>query len=305
MNRFLEMEIFVTVADSGSISGAAERLNMAKSAVSKRLSDLEVRLGVSLMTRSTRRLSLTQEGVEFYERCISIFSAVNDAEEGVAEANAELSGPIRIAAPLSFGQQHLAPRLIEFMQRHPDVNVTMDFNDRQVDLIADGFDFGVRIAKLGDSTLIARKLARVRRIICASPEYWVRNGRPKKPVDLKTHVALHYSLSAERSWVFTGPDGRRGSVSVPTLHSANNGSVLCDAAVAGLGVVLAPTFLVHEHIAARKLEPVLLNYSWNDLNAWVVYPQIHRLPARARSLIDFLADAFGETPYWEACLAEE
>ena len=209
MNRFLEMEVFVTIADAGSISGAAERLNTAKSAVSKRLSDLEARLGVSLMTRSTRRLSLTDEGVEFYERCISIFSAVNDAEEGVAEANAKLSGSIRIAAPLSFGQQHLAPLLIEFMQRHPDVNVTMDFNDRQVDLIAEGFDLGVRIAKLGDSTLIARKLARVRRIICASPEYWVRNGRPKKPVDIKTHVALHYSLSAERSWVFTGPDGRR------------------------------------------------------------------------------------------------
>ena len=138
MNRFLEMEIFATVADAGSVSGAAERLNMAKSAVSKRLSDLEARLGVSLMTRSTRRLSLTDEGVEFYERCISIFAAVNNAEEGVAEANAELSGPIRIAAPLSFGQQHLSSLLIEFMQRHPDVNVTMDFNDRQVDLIAKG-----------------------------------------------------------------------------------------------------------------------------------------------------------------------
>lgn len=305
MNRFLEMEIFATVADAGSVSGAAERLNMAKSAVSKRLSDLEGRLGVSLMTRSTRRLSLTDEGVEFYERCISIFAAVNNAEEGVAEANAELSGPIRIAAPLSFGQQHLSSLLIEFMQRHPDVNVTMDFNDRQVDLIAEGFDLGVRIAKLGDSTLVARKLARVRKVVCASPEYWAANGRPKKPVDLKAHVALRYSLSAERGWIFTGPDGTRGSVSVPTLHSANNGSVLCDAAVAGLAVVLLPVFLVHEQIAATKLEPVLLDYSWNDLHAWAVYPQIHRLPARVRSLIDFLAEAFGETPYWEACLAEE
>jgi len=305
MNRFLEMEIFVTVADAGSISGAAERLDMAKSAVSKRLSDLETRLSVSLMTRSTRRLSLTDAGVEFYERCTGILVEVDAAEECVAEANTELSGAIRIAAPLSFGQQHLAPVLIKFMQRHPAVNVTMDFNDRQTDLVAEGFDLGIRIAKLGDSTLVARKLAPVRQLICASPTYWAANGRPKKPADLKKHVALRYTLAAQRNWTYTSPDGTRGSGTVPTLHSANNGSFLCDAAVAGLAVVRLPAFIVYEQITAQELEPVLLDYRWNDLYAWAVYPQTHRLPARVRTLIDFLAEAFGEIPYWEACLPRE
>lgn len=302
MNRLLEMEIFATVADAGSISGAAERLDMAKSAVSKRLSDLEIRLGVSLMTRTTRRLSLTEAGAEFHKCCTSILAEVAAAEAVVTETDAELSGPIRIAAPLSFGLQHLGPVLVKFMQRHPAVNVTADFNDRQVDLVAEGFDLGIRIAKLGDSTLVARKLTPVRQLVCASPAYWAANGRPKEPADLKNHLALRYTLAAQRNWTYTAPDGTRGSVTVPTRHAANNGAFLRDAAVAGLAMVRLPAFIVHEQITARELEPVLLNYRWNDIHAWAVYPQTRRLPARVRALIDYLAEVFGETPYWEACL---
>ena len=302
MNRLLEMEIFAAVTDAGSISGAADRLDMAKSAVSKRLSDLEIRLGVSLMSRTTRRLSLTDAGAEFYRHCVAILAEVAAAEAGVTEADAELSGPVRIAAPLSFGLQHLGPVLVKFMQRHPAVNVTMDFNDRQVDLVAEGFDLGIRIAKLGDSTLVARKLTPVRVLICASPAYWAANGRPKEPADLKNHLALRYSLSAQRNWTFTAPDGTRGSVTVPTQHAANNGAFLRDAAVAGLAIVRLPAFLVHEQITARELEPVLLDYRWNDIHAWAVYPRTRRLPARVRALIDYLAEVFGDTPYWEACL---
>ncbi len=302
MNRLLEMEIFATVADAGSISGAAERLDMAKSAVSKRLADLETRLGVSLMTRTTRHLSLTDAGAEFYKRCTAILAEVAAAEAGVTEADAELSGPIRIAAPLSFGVQHLGPVLVKFMQRHPAVNVTVDFNDRQVDLVAEGFDLGIRIAKLGDSTLVARKLTPVRVLVCASPAYWAANGRPKEPADLKNHLALRYTLAAQRNWTYTAPDGTRGSVTVPTWHAANNGAFLRDAAVAGLAMVRLPAFIVHEQITARELEPVLLDYRWNDIHAWAVYPQTRRLPARVRALIDYLTEVFGETPYWEACL---
>ncbi len=302
MNRLLEMEIFAAVADAGSITGAADRLDMAKSAVSKRLSDLEIRLAVSLMSRTTRRLSLTDAGAEFYRHCVAILAEVAAAEAGVTEADAELSGPVRIAAPLSFGLQHLGPVLVKFMQRHPAVNVTMDFNDRQVDLVAEGFDLGIRIAKLGDSTLVARKLTPVRVLICASPAYWAANGRPKEPADLKNHLALRYSLGAQRNWTFTAPDGTRGSVTVPTQHAANNGAFLRDAAVAGLAIVRLPAFLVHEQITARELEPVLLDYRWNDIHAWAVYPRTRRLPARVRALIDYLAEVFGDTPYWEACL---
>lgn len=302
MNRLLEMEIFATVADAGSISGAAERLDMVKSAVSKRLADLEIRLGVSLMTRTTRRLSLTDAGAEFYKCCTAILAEVAAAEAGVTEADAELSGPIRIAAPLSFGLLHLGPVLVKFMQRHPAVNVTVHFNDRQVDLVAEGFDLGIRIAKLGDSTLVARKLTPVRMLVCASPAYWAANGRPKEPADLKNHLALRYALTAQRNWTYTAPDGTRGSVTVPTRHAANNGVFLRGAAVAGLAMVRLPAFIVHEQITARELEPVLLDYRWNDVHAWAIYPQTRRLPARVRALIDYLAEVFGDTPYWEACL---
>jgi DNA-binding transcriptional LysR family regulator len=302
MNRLLEMEIFATVADAGSISAAADRLDMAKSAVSKRLADLETRLGVSLMTRTTRRLSLTDTGAEFNKRCTTILAEVSAAEASVTAADAELSGPIRIAAPLSFGLQHLGPALLKFMQQHPAINVTMDFNDRQIDLVAEGVDLGIRIAKLGDSTLVARKLAPVRQLVCASPAYWAANGRPKKPADLKDHLALRYTLAAQRNWTYTAADGTRGSVTVPTRHAANNGAFLRDAAVAGLALVRLPAFIVHEQTSAGELEPVLLNYRWNDLHAWAVYPQTRRLPARVRVLIDYLTEVFGETPYWEACL---
>ena len=303
MNRLLEMEIFATVADVGSISAAADRLDMAKSAVSKRLADLETRLGVSLMTRTTRRLSLTDAGADFYKRCAAILAEVAAAEACVSEADAELSGPIRIAAPLSFGLQHLGPVLIKFMQQHPAINVTMDFNDRQVDLVAEGFDLGIRIAKLGDSTLVARKLSPVRQLVCASPDYWAANSRPQEPTDLKNHRALRYTLAAQRNWTYTATDGTRGSVTVPTQHAANNGAFLRDTAVAGLAIVRLPAFIVHEQITAGELEPVLLDYRWNDLHAWAVYPQTRRLPVRVRALIDYLAEAFGETPYWETCLS--
>lgn len=305
MNRLLEMEIFVTVADAGSISAAAERLDMAKSAVSKRLVDLETRLGVSLMTRTTRRLSFTDAGAEFYKHCTAILAEVTAAEASVTDASADLTGAIRIAAPLSFGLQHLGPVLVTFMQQYPDINVTMDFNDRQVDLVAEGFDLGIRIAKLGDSTLVARKLTPVRQLICASPAYWAANGRPEKPADLKNHLALRYMLAAQRNWTYTAADGTRGSVTVPTRHAANNGAFLRDAAVAGLAIVRLPAFIVHEQIEAGELEPVLLDYRWSDLHAWAVYPRTRRLPARVRALIDHLAEAFGETPYWEACLQNE
>jgi DNA-binding transcriptional LysR family regulator len=303
MNRLLEMEIFATVADAGSISAAADRLDMAKSAVSKRLADLETRLGISLMTRTTRRLSLTDAGADFYKSCTAILAEVAAAEAGVTDADAELSGPIRIAAPLSFGLQHLGPVLLKFMQQHPDIDITMDFNDRQIDLVAEGFDLGIRIAKLGDSTLVARKLTPVRVVVCASPAYWAANGRPQQPADLKNHRALRYTLAAQRNWTYTAADGTRGSVTVPTQHAANNGAFLRQAAVAGLGIVRLPAFIVHEQIASGELEPVLLEHRWNDLHAWAVYPQTRRLPARVRVLIDYLSEEFGETPYWEDCLA--
>ena len=302
MNRLLEMEIFVRVVDAGSISGAAERMDMVKSAVSRRLGELESRLGVQLLNRTTRRLSLTAAGSEFYERCNVILAGVADAEGNLATADATLKGRLRVAAPLSFGLEHVGPAINDFMQVHPGLAIELDFNDRQVDLVAEGFDLGIRIAKLSDSSLIARKLTPIRHIICASPTYWDEYGRPNHPDDLKQHFSLRYTLAPQRSWRYAAPDGSRGSVTVPAQTSANNGTFLSQVAANGTGVIRMPVFIVYRLIDSGELEPVLLDYRWGDLYAWAVYPKTRHLPYRVRVLIDKLVSTFGEVPYWEQCL---
>ena len=296
------MEIFVRVVDAGSISGAAERMDMVKSAVSRRLGELESRLGVQLLNRTTRRLSLTSAGSDFYERCNAILTDVADAEGNVTAADTTLEGRLRVAAPLSFGLEHVGPVINDFMQVHPGLTVELDFNDRQVDLVAEGFDLGIRIAKLSDSSLIARKLTPIRHVICASPAYWDQYGRPDQPDELKNHTALRYTLAQQRSWRYTAPDGRRGSVTVPAQTSANNGTFLSQVAAKGAGIIQMPVFLVYRLIESGELEPVLLDYQWGDLHAWAVYPKTRHLPYRVRALIDQLAGTFGEEPYWEQCL---
>jgi len=296
------MEIFVAIVDAGSISAAAERLDMAKSAVSRRLAELELRLDTVLLNRTTRRLSLTATGGEFFARCEDILQDVADAEAAAASTDAALAGTIRIAAPLSFGLDHLGPAINRFAELHPGVAPVIDFSDRQVDLVAEGFDVAVRIAKLGDSSLVARKLTTVRHVICASPDYWDRHGRPGEPADLRQHRGLRYTLAAKRNWAWTAPDGSRGSVTVPAEIAANNGKYLAEAAIAGHGVIRMPLFIVYRYIEAGELEPVLTDYRWNDLRAWAIYPRSRRLPARVRALVDFLAEEFSGTPYWEDCL---
>ena len=302
MNRLMEMEIFAKIVEVGSISGAADRLGMVKSAVSKRLGDLESRLGATLLNRTTRRLSLTGAGSEFYERCDRILNEVAEAERNVAETDGTLTGHIRIAAPLSFGLEHVGPAINDFMQLHSGVTVELDFNDRLVDLIAEGFDLGIRIAKLSDSSLIARKLTPIRHVICASPAYWDQHGRPEHPSDLKQHKGLRYTLSAQRSWSYLAPDGSRGSITMSGQSSANNGVFLSQAAIKGAGVIRMPVFIVYQQIESGELEPVLLDYLWGDIHAWAVYPKTRHLPYRFRVLIDYLTETFGESPYWEQCL---
>ncbi len=302
MNKLAEMEAYVAVVDAGSISGAAERLGLAKSAVSKRLRDLETRLGTRLLNRTTRRLSLTEAGTNFYARCERIINDVDDAEATVSESDRTLGGTIRMTAPLSFGLQHLGPALVHFMSAHPEIDINIEFNDRPVDLIGEGFDLGIRIAKLDDSSLMARRIAPVKMVVCASPAYWEKHGRPRRPADLRKHTALHYSYASQRKWAYTAPDGGKGSVTLQTRHVANNGTFLSAAAAAELGIVRQPLFIAHRLIENGQLEPVLTNYNWNDLNIWAIYPRTRRLPQRLRSLIDHLAATFGDHPYWEDCI---
>lgn len=303
MARLEDMETFVRVVEAGSISGAAERMGIAKSAVSRRLSDLESRLGVQLFRRTTRRLDLTDSGRGFYERCLTILSDVAEAEDAVSQAHGMLRGRLRVAVPLSFGLLHLGPAICAFMQAHPEVEFDLDMNDRQVDLLAEGLDLAVRIADLEDSTLIARQLAPIHTVVCASPDYLARHGMPQTPEQLAEHNCLVYSNNPEPTlWRYHDPQGKAMSVRVRACLQASNGDFLHQAAIAGQGICLEPTFIVHKSIEQARLIPILTEYVWPSVNAYAVYPQTRHLSRRVRVFVDFLAERFAGTPYWDAHL---
>lgn len=300
MDRFADMRMFVAVVDAGSISGAAERLEVAKSAVSRRLTDLEARLGAQLLHRTTRRLSLTDSGRAFFERAQRILADLEEAEQAVSQAHGAIRGRLKVALPLGFGLLHLAPLINEFMAQHPEVEFDLDFNDRQIDLMQEGFDLAIRIAKLPDSSLIARKLAPVRSLPCASPDYLARHGTPARAADLAGHAGLVYSnLANPGLWSFMGPDGQPGSVQVPIKLRANNGDFLCRAAIAGRGVILHPTFYLNDAIRAGEVVPLLTDHAWPELNAYAVYPPTRHLSRRVRAFVDFLAEKLAGEPYWD------
>jgi DNA-binding transcriptional LysR family regulator len=300
MDRFAHMQIFVGVVEAGSISAAAERLDLAKSAVSRRLAELEAHLGVSLIQRTTRRLNLTDSGRAYYARCIAILADVEEAESDVSQAHGALKGHLKLALPLSFGLLHLAPLIQDFMTQHPDVRFELDFNDRQIDLMQEGFDLAIRIATLSDSSLIARRLAPIRHVVCASPAYLARHGTPSAAADLAQHVCVAYSNVRDPGlWSYRGPDGQPGQVRVPVRLAASSGEFLIRAAIAGEGLVQLPTFYAHEALRTGQLVRLLADHTWPELSAYAVYPPTRHLSSRARVLIDFLAEHLAGEPYWD------
>lgn len=300
MDRFSDMQLFVRVVEAGSLSAAAERLEIAKSAASRRLADMEARLGVELLHRTTRRMRLTESGQAFYERCARILADVEEAEQLVSQAHGALHGRLRVALPLSFGLVQLAPLVETFMRRNPELAFDLDFNDRQVDLLQEGVDVAIRIAQLTDSSLIARRLAGIRHLVCASPGYLNARGKPEQPADLARHACLVYGHSATPDvWHYRSPDGEAGSVRVSTRLRANNGDMLVMAARAGQGIVMVPTFFLHDALVAGELVPVLTDYVWPELSAYALYPPTRHLSTRVRAFIDFMAEAMAGTPPWE------
>ncbi len=302
MDRLEEMRTFVGVVEAGSITGAAERLEIAKSAVSRRLADLEERLSVQLLRRTTRRLDLTDTGRSFYERCLRILADVEEAELAVSQEHANLRGRLRVAVPLSFGLNHLGPAIDAFLRTHAGIEFDLDLNDRQVDLLAEGFDLAVRIAELEDSTLIARRLAPVRHVVCASPAYLAEHGTPHSPPDLAEHDCLIYANAPNPGlWAYTDPDGRKDSVQVRARLRANNGDCLRQAAEDGHGIVLEPSFILYRSIEEGKLLPILTDFQWPTIYAHSVYPRTRHLSRRVRAFVDFLAERFAGVPYWDRC----
>ncbi|NOX43666.1 MAG: LysR family transcriptional regulator [Gammaproteobacteria bacterium] len=298
-----EIQAFVHIVKAATMTAAAVRLGVAKSAVSRRLSELEEQLGVELFHRTTRKLVLTESGQGFYTRCIQILTDLEEAEHAVSQSHHELSGQLRVAAPLSFGVMHLGPAIIEFQKQHPKLSFDIDFNDRQIDLIQEGFDVGIRIADLKDSSLIARKLAKMSTVVCASPGYIKQHGAPITPEELVNHPCITYSyLDNPNHWSFINNQGAEKIIKVPKLMQANNGSFLSDASIAGLGILRQPTFIAYESITKGLLIPILQNFSIAEINAYAIYPPTRHLSQRVRRFIDFLVERFSGTPYWEQCL---
>lgn len=300
MDRFADIEAFVAVVETGSFSAAAERLQATKSSVSRRVSGLESRLGVKLLNRTTRRLSLTDGGREFFDRAGRILADLREAEQAISDADCALRGRIRVAAPLSFGLLHLAPAINAFAVAHPEVRIELDLNDREVSLVEEGFDMAVRIGQLADSSLVARRLCRIRRIAVASPDYLARTGTPTRPEDLAGHGGLRYTnLSRQAFWSFRTADGRDLSPDVPDRLAANNGELLTQAAVDGLGITVQPTFIVHHALADGRLRQILAECETPSATMNAVFPPGRYRSRRVRVFADFLAERFGDPPYWD------
>lgn len=300
MDRFEDMRCFAQVAELQSVTRAAEAMNLAPSAVSRRLKELEARLGAQLLSRTTRRMSLTEAGQVFYRSCQRILGDLDEAEAAVTGERQRVSGQLRVAAPLSFGLGHLTPALCSFAERHPELKIDLDVSDRMVDLVGEGFDLALRIGTLRDSSLIARKLCDVRMVCCAAPELIARIGEPASPADLREMPCLCYSGSERADiWRWRTAEGNAQSVQVPMRIRATNGDMLRDAAIAGLGIVLKPSFIVHRALAEGRLVPVLRDIAWEGIAIHIVYPETRHLAAKTRAFIDHMRAAIGPRPYWE------
>ena len=300
MHRFAELQAFVAVVESGGFTAAADRLEMAKSAVSRRVSALEDRLGVQLLRRTTRRINLTDTGRSFYERSARILADLDEAEAAVLLQHGELRGMLRVALPLSFGVRHMVGPISEFCRQHPRVKFDLDLNDRRIDLLQEGVDLAVRVGRLADSTLIARKLFDARTVVAASQSYLDEHGTPQSPQDLRDHACLVYGNLAEPGkWVYTDQEGTRQSVDVNVALTASSGDFLEDAARKGLGIVMQPTFIAGESIRQGDLVPILNDYDWPVTPAYAVYPPTRHLSYRVREFIDFLAEEFSGVPCWD------
>jgi DNA-binding transcriptional LysR family regulator len=292
MDKFFEMTAFVSVVDHGSFVRAADALGLSKTAVSRLVGELEARLGTRLLHRTTRRLSLTPEGEVFHERCRQLLGDVAEAESELTAHSGQAIGRLRVNVPVTFGLMHLAPLWPAFMTLHPKVELDVALADRMVDLVDEGYDVAVRIARLQTSSLVSRQLTSTRLVLCASPEYLRRHGTPEHPSDLARHAVITYTLLAmgER-WEFDGPQGPV-SVTVTPRMRTNSGDTCCAAALQHQGLVLQPSFLVGTHLVSGALLEVLTDYRSLELGVFAVYPSRKYLTPKVRVLIDFLVDAF-------------
>jgi DNA-binding transcriptional LysR family regulator len=299
MDRLNSMAIFVEVVNQEGFTAAAEKIGLSRGQVSKSVMQLEEHLGTRLLNRTTRRVSLTEVGRIYYERCVAILSDIEEIEGIASEQTDKPHGTLSLSAPTSFGILHLNAAIPQYIEQHPQVRISLSLSDRFIDVVSEGFDLVIRIAALEDSSLIARKIAPCKRVFCASPAYLEQNGIPQVPQDLAIRPCLVYSNDLRPdTWVLDGPNGTE-SIKVNGPVCADNGDVLKAAAVAGLGVALLPTFIVGSELRAGRLQQVLADYCPPEISIYAVFPSRRYLSAKVRTFVDFLSGCFGEHPDWD------
>ena len=299
MNTLQAMKTYVAVVDAGSFVGAMDATGFSKPAISRQIADLENTLGARLLQRTTRRLSVTDQGRTYYQRCKDILYAVEEAQAEVGAATAQARGRLRIGAPLTFGALHLAPLWGRFAEQNPQVSLDIVLSDRVVDLVEEGYDLVVRIGRPTDSNLICRPLARTQVLLCASPGYLAQHGTPVHPHELARHAVISYSYSSlGDEWVFQGSEGEI-TVRVNSRIHANNGDTCRAAALADQGLILQPDFLVYDDLRQGRLVKLLPDFGLHELSIHALYPTRKQLPLKVRRLVDFLAEALQDPP-WSA-----
>ena len=298
MDQLRQMSIFSKVAETGSFSAAARSLGVSNSLVSKYVSDLEEKLGATLIQRSTRRMVLTDIGLGYLERCRSILSDLEEADLAAANEHAQPRGTLRVNAALSFGLRHLGPVLSQYGSAYPDVTIEIALDDRHVDILEEGYDLAIRIGDLQDSSLIARRFASVRRLCVASPTYLANHGSPHHPRDLEDHNCIIYGRGGWfEPWIVDGPEGPMQINAKGNLH-CNNGDLILAAAVEGAGIISMPDFIVWDTVKEGRLIPILEDYVFQEVGIYAIYPPNRHLSAKIHTFVDQLVAYFAPEPYW-------
>lgn len=292
-----DMEIFARVVAAGSMTAASRELDISTAVVSKRIRKLEERLGARLLQRTTRQLSLTETGQGYYQRITAILASIEEAENFISRRSASAKGILKVTAPTSFGRMHVAPHIGPFLRQNPDLQLNLVLSDEYVDLIAEGFDVALRIGELDDSSLVARRLAANHRLICATPSYLAANGVPQTIADLQQHNCL--TFGHHDVWRLEGPDGPEQVRVAGNLHT-NSSEVVREAVLAGIGLALRSTWDVGPELKQKRLQVVLPQYHASSRVAlFAVFPSRRFLPVKVRVLIEYLADLYGNSPYWD------
>lgn len=296
MDKFTSLQLFIAAVEEGSFAAAARRFKLSAAMAGKHVSAIESDLNVRLIQRSTRRLSLTDAGQRYYERCKVILEALDEANREASDVQATPRGLLRVAAPVAFGAMHPGAIVSRYLEQFPQVSLDVVLEDKYVDLLENRIDVAIRVGHLADPSLVTRRLASCKMVLCASPEYLKKHGTPETPVDLSSAPRLAFSQAVSAGdWTIYDPEGRLHRIESACRITANNIQLLLEAALAGTGIAYGPSFVFREHIKQDRLIELLPAYKTTELTIQAVYPSAIRIPFKVRSFVDFIAEALRDT----------